>query len=332
MKGKLDNGLNRSQAAFVPNEISASIYLYVVTGAPPNDPHTSTREIKVHLQEWIYFPGICASVERKIIIRSASFSYLRNYTPPHPHHRRPTFPTLLMYLVFFLCLFSIVCLNYLGPSSVSTFYIILKLWKFMEWYQKNKLFSVELWFATSFYTFYFEKAAHYTYVVFSRLNFVAKIAKMESQSSSFPLLFLLNRLSIAPSSVCLISIYYLASSGNLSSPQPLSLPPPVLHLPPAQPAIAVVGFIFCMLLMSQVELHMCVCVWAILLQDVQRRWSTYFSAASPISSPSVAHFHSHKGVNLSEMSGVLTNSQLLAICLRSESMSLRQPRRAVNWR
>lgn len=30
---------------------------------------------------------------------------------------------------------------------------------------------------------------------------------------------------------------------------------------------------------------------------------------------SAAHFCSHKGVNLSEMSGVLTNSQLLAICL-----------------
>lgn len=167
-----------------------------------------------------------------------------------------------MYWVFFLCLFSIVCLNYLG--FVSTLYIILKLWiysKIQRIISKNKLFSVELWFSTGFSTFYFQKAAHYIYVVFSRLNLEVKIAKMESRSSSFPLLFLLNRLSIAPSSVCLISIYYLASSGNLSSPQPLSLPPPVLHLPPAQPAIAVVGFFFiCVLLMSQVELHMCVCV------------------------------------------------------------------------
>lgn len=33
----------------------------------------------------------------------------------------------------------------------------------------------------------------------------------------------------------------------------------------------------------------------------------------------VAHFPSHKGLNLSEMSGVLTNSQLLAICSRAKA-------------
>lgn len=57
--------------------------------------------------------------------------------------------TLLLYLAFFLCLFSIICLNYFGLSSVSTFYIILKLWIYSKIHgmiSKNKLFSVELWF------------------------------------------------------------------------------------------------------------------------------------------------------------------------------------------
>lgn len=39
MKGKLDNGLKRSQAAFVPNEISTSIYLY---GTPSQGPPQTT--------------------------------------------------------------------------------------------------------------------------------------------------------------------------------------------------------------------------------------------------------------------------------------------------
>lgn len=38
MKGKLDNGLKRSQAAFVPNEISTSIYLYGTPSQPPPSP------------------------------------------------------------------------------------------------------------------------------------------------------------------------------------------------------------------------------------------------------------------------------------------------------
>lgn len=62
MKGKLDNGQNRSQAAFMPNEISTSRLSLQRTA-----PYTNDREIKLYLEEWIYFPGIFISVEMTLV-------------------------------------------------------------------------------------------------------------------------------------------------------------------------------------------------------------------------------------------------------------------------
>lgn len=97
-------------------------------------------------------------------------------------------------------------------------------------------------------------------------------------------------------------------------PPALSLPPPVLHMPPislpASLVIAAAGFNFCMPPLSQVEPCACVHVYVCKPpRNCVKMINLFFSLPSP---PHVTHFHSHKGLNLSEMSGVLSNSQLLA--------------------
>lgn len=100
----------------------------------------------------------------------------------------------------------------------------------------------------------------------------------------------------------------------------LSIPPPVLHLPPISPpatlAVAAAGFDFCMLLMSQVEPCMCACVHVSMPSS-----SGLCEGDDPpiFWPPPIAHFHSHKGLNLSEMSSLLTSSHLLAICSRTKA-------------
>ena len=169
--------------------------------------------------------------------------------------------------------------------------------------------------------------------------FFCSTFSIHSLASLLP--FILKTLSVSLTSFLLLFSSCPSFAPSLHPPLP---PSPLLSAhssPPSLSGSSILArhcgssffFFFNMPLMSQVEfvygVRVCVCVCVCvcvsvsqnnisLLWTVWKRWSTF--SQPPCLHPtapthSVAHFHSHKGVNLSEMSGVLTNSQLLAICL-----------------